>query len=452
MARRCTAARAKGKFKVSLSPRGLLLCLALVAGLAACAEPETILPGERIDVTSGEPVGVPVTSREVPFRAPAARANADWTHKAGTPSHDIVNPALGAGNVPIWSVSIGQGDARGHRLTAQPVVAGGRIFTLDSRARVSALSPSGAMLWSADLTPVRDRGDDASGGGLAVADGRLFVTLGFGDLVALDPATGGEIWRQKLGTVATGAPTALGGRVHVSGRDGVGWTVDAATGRVLWTVRSTPDRLGVMGGAAPAATGEIVVFPFISGELIATEPRGGNALWTAYLLGERQGRTYARVTDITGDPVIAGGRVYVGNHSGETAAIELGTGQTVWTADKGAMGTVTVAGGSVFLVSDQNDLVRLDASTGTRIWSVPLPLFVDERPRRREAIFAHYGPLLAGGRLIVASSDGQIRFFDPANGALIGSVALRAGAAVEPVVAGGTLYVLTSDGTLNAFR
>jgi len=452
MAQWGTAARAGNRLNVSQRLRRLSLCLPLLAALAACSQPQSILPGERIDITTGLPSGATAVSREVPFRAPAPRANAEWTHKAGTATHDLVNPALGAATTRIWSAPIGQGDSRGHRLTAQPVVAGGRIFTLDSRARVTALSPSGAVLWNADLTPSRDRSDDASGGGLAFADGRLFVTLGFGELVALDPATGAELWRQKLGAVATGAPTAVGGRVHVSGRDGVGWTVDAATGRVLWSVRSTPDRLGVKGGAAPAATAETVVFPFISGELIAAEPQSGNLRWTAYLLGERSGRTYARVTDITGDPVITGGRVYVGNHSGETAAIELGTGQTVWTADEGAMGPVTVAGGSVFLVSDQNDLVRLDAATGARIWSVELPLFVDARPRRREAIFAHYGPLLAGGRLIVASSDGQLRFFDPSNGALIGSVALPAGAAVEPVVAGQTLYVLTSDGTLSAFR
>jgi outer membrane protein assembly factor BamB len=349
-------------------------------------------------------------------------------------------------------VSIGQGDTRGHRLTAQPVVSGGRIFALDSQARLTALSTSGATLWSADLSPSRDRAEEASGGGLAVADGRLYATLGFGELVALDPGTGRELWRQDLGAIATGAPTALGGRVHVSGRDGVGWAIDGATGRILWTVRSTSDQLGVMSGAAPAATAQTVVFPFISGELVAAEAQRGSVLWTAYLLGERAGRSYARVTDITGDPVIIGGRGYAGNHSGETSAIELGTGQTIWSAPHGAMGPVSVAGGSVFLVSDQNDLIRLDAANGATIWTERLPLFVDQRPRRREAIFAHYGPLLAGGRLIVASSDGQLRFFDPATGALLRSMPLRAGAAVEPVVAGGTLYVLTSDGTLSAFR
>ena len=452
MARRGTADRAKGTVRVSMIASRPVICLVFLAALGACAEQEVILPGERIDVATGRPVSEAPATREVPFRAPAARANAEWTHRAGTPSHDLVNPALGALSGRLWSVSIGQGDTRGNRITAQPVIAGGRIFTLDSGARVTALSPAGTVLWTRDVSPTRDRADEASGGGLAFADGRLFVTLGFGDLVALDPATGGEIWRQRLGAVATGAPTALGGRVHVAGRDGTGWTVDAATGRILWSVRSTPDILGVMGGAGPAATSATVVFPFISGELIAADPPTGAVQWTAYLLGERAGRSYARVTDITGDPVISGGRVYVGNHSGETAAIELGTGQSVWTAEHGALGPVTVAGGSVFLVSDQNDLVRLDAGTGETLWAVPLPLLEDPRPRRRERIFAHYGPLLAGGRLIVASSDAVLRIFDPASGAMTGTLPLPAGAATEPVVAGGTLYMLTSDGTLNAFR
>jgi outer membrane protein assembly factor BamB len=452
MSRMGTASRAKGALAVPLTIRRIAIGLTLLAALAACREPEVILPGERIDVVTGEPVQATIEPRQVSFQAPAQRANADWTHRAGNPAHDLVNPALGAVSARLWSVAIGQGDTRRQRLSAQPVVAGGRIFTLDSQARISAVSTSGTVLWSVDASPTRDRADEASGGGLAYGEGRLFVTLGFGEIVALDPATGGEIWRQDLGSVATSAPTVEGGRVFVSGRDGVGWALDASTGRVLWTVTSTPDRLGVMGGAAPAVSGDTVVFPFISGELIAAETATGAVRWTAYLLGERPGASYAKVADITGDPVISGGRVFVGNHSGETAAIELGTGQTLWTAAKGALGPVTVAGGSVFLVSDQNDLVRLEAANGAVVWSVPLPYFVNPRPARRETIFAHYGPLLAGGRLIVPSSDGLIRVFNPADGALVGTIDLPSGAAAEPLVAGGTLYVLANDGTLNAFR
>lgn len=430
--------------------RQTALALAIILALAACDQRVAILPGERIDVSgAAQPADGP---REVAFSAPVARANAEWTHIAGTPAHDLVNPALGAAATRLWSVRIGQGNARGHRITAQPVVAGGRIFTLDSRAQVAAVSTGGAVQWTADLTPPRDRSDNASGGGLAYGDGRLAVTSGFGVLAVLDPVTGAVAWRQQLGAAATSAPTIVAGRVFVSGRDGTGWAVDAATGRVLWTVEATPDRLGVSGGAAPAVSGDTVVFPFISGELVAANVQTGAVLWTSYLLGERAGRAYARVSDITGDPVIMGRRVYAGNHSGETVAVDLGTGQTLWTAPKGALGPVAVAGGSVFLVSDRNDLVRLDADSGAQLWAVQLPLFVDERARRRQAIHAKYGPVLAGGRLIVASDDGALRFFDPASGTQRATVPLPAGAAAPPAIAGETLYIVTEDGALSAFR
>jgi outer membrane protein assembly factor BamB len=424
------------------------VCCALLLG--ACAEPEFILEGERLDLREGSTGNE--TGRDVPFRAPGQLANAAWTHVGGSPAHEIRNPSLGRAATQVWSVDIGEGNSRGHRITASPVVSEGRVFTLDSRARVSAVSTGGALLWSSDLTPGADRSDDASGGGLAVAGGRVYATTGFGRLSALDAASGSVVWTQDLAAAVSGPPTVLDGRVYVSDRDGRGWAVNTATGEVEWTVDSTPAGSSIVGGAAPAASGSAIVFPFSSGELIAVRPQDGVPLWTAYVLGKRLGTAIALVGDITGDPVISGDRVYAGNQSGTTAAVTLGTGQTVWTADYGAMSPVAVSGGSVFLVSDRNDLVRLDASDGSLIWTVELPLFENERVRRRKDVFSHYGPLLAGDRLIVASSDGVIRNFDPANGQLLYSVELADGAASEPVVAGGTLYVVTDDGTLHAFR
>ena len=104
------------------------------------------------------------------------------------------------------------------------------------------------------------------------------------------------------------------------------------------------------------------------------------------------------------------------------------------------------------MVNDISELVRLDAATGAPVWRVDLPDFEGENTRRQRSVIAHYGPVLAGGRLIVASSDGLIRQFDPASGALIGTVDLPGGAASAPVVAGQTLYVISKTGPLHAFR
>ena len=123
-----------------------------------------------------------------------------------------------------------------------------------------------------------------------------------------------------------------------------------------------------------------------------------------------------------------------------------------WSATEGALGPVAVAGGSLFLVNDEAKLVRLDATTGEVIWSVEMPYFTQDKIKKRKGIFAHYGPVLAGGRVMVVSSDGLLRAFDPTDGSLTYTAEIPGGAAAQPAVAGGTLYVVGGNGQLHAFR
>lgn len=117
-----------------------------------------------------------------------------------------------------------------------------------------------------------------------------------------------------------------------------------------------------------------------------------------------------------------------------------------------AYSPMLVAGGSLFFVSDRNELIRLDAATGARIWGSELPLYEANRQSPRKAVFTHYGPILAGGRLIVASGDGVIRMFATESGEMTGSLPLRSGAASHPIVLDDTLLVVSKDGRLHAYR
>ena len=67
---------------------------------------------------------------------------------------------------------------------------GGRIFTIDARADRDRHLDRRRHALAASLVPATDRGGEASGGGLAYGEGKLFVTTGFGELLALDPAIG----------------------------------------------------------------------------------------------------------------------------------------------------------------------------------------------------------------------------------------------------------------------
>ena len=453
--------------------------LAIAVGLAACGEREVILPGERLDVRSALPeeavaedaatddeagteASAVVETAEaalvtagvnpVAISLPGQVGNAEWTHRGGTSGHRLGHAALGQGLTRVWTADAGQGESRKNRIAADPVVGAGRIYTLDATASVMATGTNGAALWRADLTPTADRTGEAGGGGLAYGGGLVFATTGYGELVALDAATGAVAWRQKFDTGVGGAPTVEGDTVYVVARDASAWAIRAGDGKVLWQLPGTPAKAGVTGVSAPAVAGPLVVFPFASGQMIAADRETAAPVWQAYVAGARIGRAYARVSDLTGDPVVADGVVYAGTSAGRLAAVSAETGERLWSAPEGAMGPVQVAGGQVFFVNDENQLMRVDAATGEAVWRIDLPYFLKDRAQRRRGVFVHYGPVLAGGRLWTASSDGYLRAFDPTSGAVTGAAEIPGGAASAPAVAGGTLYVMSRSGQLHAFR
>lgn len=442
--------------------RGLSVILAAL--LVAGCEKELILEGERFDPRTPLEASIPteadpnptdpaaITLNESrPISLPAPRSNADWTHRAGNARHFAGHLALSPQPALVWSANIGAGNSRRFRISAAPVVADGRIFTMDAQGVVTATGTNGATLWQVETKPAGARSDQ-SGGGLAHGGGRLAVTTGYGEVLALDPASGAVVWRQKIDAPASGAPAVADGLVFAVGRDGAAWAIRLADGRVDWRLPGVPSRTGMIGAAGPAIGDRTVLLPFGNGEVVAALRAGGERVWNAQVQGRRVGRGHTFVSDITGDPVIDGATTYIGNQSGRTVAVDSATGSRRWTATEAAYGPVVPVGDSVFLVSDEARLVRLDAATGQAIWSVEMPYFTSTRERRRSEITPHFGPVLAGGRLVVASGDGLLRFFSPTDGALTATVELPGGAASAPAIVSGVLYVVSGRGQLHAFR
>jgi outer membrane protein assembly factor BamB len=434
-----------------LTRRNLLLGLG-AATLAACNR-QRPLEGQRLDIRAPFGGGGETPNQARPISLPGQSANTGWTHRQGLNGARPAHPAFSGNPQRIWSAAVGQGDARRQRLATDPVVAGGVVYTLDAQARVQATGPDGQPIWAVDLTPQGQRSPTASGGGLALDAGRVFVTSAFAFIAALDAASGREIWRHDFAAPVTGAPAVQGDRVFVTANDSTLWAMDTATGRIDWTIAGTDSITTVARGSAPAVAGDLVILPTKAGELTAVRRANGGIAWTSVVTGRRTGAAYATVSAITGDPVVDGGRVYTANHQGRLVALDLRTGETIWSAREAAFSPVWPVGGSVFLVTDENRLMRLNAADGATVWSVDLPLYQPtRRERNRLAIFAQHGPVLAGGRLWVASSDGALRGFDPVSGAMAVETAVPGGAASGPVVAGQTMYVLGRTGQLHAYR
>lgn len=427
--------------------------------LMGCSEKKEVLTGERLgvrDVLQDQSLAdAPAAENAAQsISLGASTVNADWSQSMVSPHVRTSHPALSKSLTPLWAAKIGAGDSRRARLNVNPVTGDGRIYVMDSEHNVRAVSQSGQVLWAHDMTPLREKNYQGQGGGLAYAQGTLYVASGFGTVSALDPATGQEKWVQRLGNTATGAPTHRDGVLYVVAGDQVGWALEADTGRIRWQSEGTGDQNNVAGSPAPALSDKFAIFSYGGATVQSTFRQGGLRQWNTDILGRRNGLALSSVDDITGDPVISGDVVYAGNHSGRTVALSLYDGERIWTARQGSLGPVWPAGGSVFLVSDRNELIRLDAATGAQIWATELPNWEARRKpnKRRDRSYANHGPILAGGRLIVASTDGLIRSFSPEDGSLLSSVEIKGGATTRPIVANNTLYVVSGDGVLHAYR
>ena len=432
-----------------------MVCVGLMVLGVGCSNDDPRLEGKR-EMLDGS-VFVKNEIRFVaenlpPLALPEARTNNQWTHQGGNAQHSMGHLKLALDLSLQWSTKIGHGDGRRHQITATPVIQSGRIFTLDSRSLVTALDLNGKVIWQKNVSKKYDDKNDASGGGLAVLGEKIFITTGFGTVLALRVDTGEELWAQDLESYGGASPTVDNNLLYISARDGAAWAIETTNGRIKWQVVGPAVRSGHVGGPGAAISDKYVLFPFGSGDVLAIFKQGGMRSWSSLLSGARLGRASGQVQDMTGQPVVEGAVVYLANSAGRMAAVGLNTGARVWTSKQGSQGDIFVAGSSVFAVSDESNLIRVSKDDGGLLWATPLPNFTKTNLKRRAKVFAHYGPILAGGRLVITSSDGQLRQFDPVNGELISNLEMPSGAASAPIVVDSTLYVLSMDGDLLAFR
>jgi outer membrane protein assembly factor BamB len=430
--------------------RPIPFALAAAALLVAGCSGEKPLPGDRIPIRQIEvPLADTDPSAVRPVALPAPVVNAEWAHRNGSNAGRIINAAFSTTPRLRWTAPIGEGDSRRRRILTAPIVARGLVFTIDAGGMVSAVSQSGQVAWTQSIVPPGQQADNGPGGGFAYADGVLYVTTGFGQALALDPATGARIWTQSFEGPIRAAPTISGGQVFLVVRDDTGYALDARTGETNWLVRGVGGT-GLIGGASPATNGTLAVFPFASGEVLGIVARNGLQIWGTAVTGGRRELARNSIVDVSGGPVFDGGTLYASNQSGRTIALDSETGERLWTASEGSYGPAWPAGASVFMVSDEGALLRIDAASGQMIWRTTLPEYTNEE-KRVEAI-PHYGPILAGGRLWVASADETLRSFDPSTGRQLSAVPLPGGAGAPPAIAGGVMYIVNRDGQLLAFQ
>jgi outer membrane protein assembly factor BamB len=427
-----------------------------VSDLNPFKEKQKPLPGKRIPVLQARDV-VPgeLAVADKPIVVPPPSLNEAWTQPGGTTTNAPGHLSLGATLTKSWSASAGTGSSKKGRVTASPIVYGGRAFTLDARGTVSAFNlSSGARSWQVSLKPDTETvtgggffslgsltdGDSATGGyggGIAADEGKIFGASGFGLVAALDPATGKKIWDRNLNTPLRAAPTAANGRVFVVTIDGRTYCLSAADGVELWVVRGLPQTASLVSSVSPAVFGDTVVVPYPSGDLAALNINDGSTKWSENLARKRATSQLASLSDAA-RPAIADGIVYAIGHAGRMIATKIDTGERLWSLRVPGTQTPYVAGQSVFVVDTSGQLMAISRATGNIQWTMKIP----------GSTRTWAGPVLAGGSLWVVSNKGEIVSVEPTSGRVVKQSTLGSPVYVSPIVAQNRMLVLTDSAEL----
>jgi eukaryotic-like serine/threonine-protein kinase len=306
----------------------------------------------------------------------------DWPQLGFDPGHTGFNPAertLTPGHVTDLGHRWAGGIARG-----APIEAGGRVFALVPAGPLGSEPPdlrafdavTGAALWTATAP-----GTCQFSGQPVHHAGRVIVGLlcpgtdaTTGKLIAADAATGATVWTtdydQAISDLAVGADgTVYAVSNGVSGFDLVisVLAVDPADGHILWATPAPGEN-----ALAPPVVGGGLVYTHSKTAATAYDATTGTLVWRVALASADP------CCGTIGDPVLAGGTLYVGGDTDVLYAINAATGAIRWqhqfppTDLNGPGPRPAVANGVVYLSWPGNataTLYALDAATGATMWS-----------------------------------------------------------------------------------
>lgn len=440
-----------------------LLFVALVAavGLAACQSDQARLEGEREKVLAQrDTITVDPDAAEVPLELGDAATNADWPQPGFNSRNRPGNLALTTPLEKIWRDRVGRGGGGTRGWAIAPIVAEGRVYAMDTKARLAAFDlDTGERLWRRPLAADAERGllgpaTPYQAGGLAYRDGQVYAAGAHSELVAIKARSGKVAWREELPTMAHAGPKIAGDRLFVRTTDNrlIAYRLNDAgeLAERLWRFEDIPEPAQLLGGGEPAIAGSRIVAGFSSGTLAGLRTENGRQVWEARLAPGSTRRGSQRITDIAAPPVMADGGVFAVGHAEVTTHVAGDTGREIWRLPAGGRNRPQLAGGHLFMVTEDAVVLAIRQDDGRVRWRQELPRFGDQEAG--EDPIAWYGPVLGGSELWFTGSQGRLFALDPDSGEIVRRRDVGGEPVTAPIVADKRLMYLTDSGYLHVFR
>lgn len=378
--------------------------------------------GRRIEVRNGRCIGAALLVMVSLLGACAGGGNKPKPAELG-PNAALINVRQ------AWSARVGQVD-----VPAEVRVHGNTMTLASSDGTVVAIDgASGRDLWRVSIgAPI---------GAGAGSDGRYAVVVTKSNqLVALEG--GRELWRESLGALGYTAPLVAGERVFVLTADRAVAAFDARSGRKLWTyTRPGEQLLALRQSGVLLAVGDTLVVG-ISGRLVGLDPQNGSLRWEAPIASPRGTNDVERLVDLVGRVSRVGDVVCARAFQAAVGCVNTARGAVLWT--KPAAGADGVHGDGQFVFGTEGDgkVIAWRRGNGEPAWTT-------DRLKYRGLS----APLAIGRSVAVGDAQGFVHFLSIQDGSLLARVPTDGSAVIgAPVAVGDTLVVLTHNGGVFGFR
>src|SRR5688572_13283911 len=372
---------------------------------------------------------------------------------AATAPAPLVEIATPIATGQVWSRNLGDGREK-QGLRQRPAVDGERLYISDDAGRVLALNAAtGDTIWDSEVARTGKKGSiwlfwkrrtidggisggPAAGGGVVVAGGRN------GQVVALDPETGAERWRENATSEIISSPVIAEGQVVVRSNDGKVFAFDVNTGERRWVFDRGLPNLSVRGNGSPVAAGPLIYLGYDDGSVLAVRAADGGLAWEQ-LIAEPEGRSdLDRMADVDGELAVTDSELFAASFGGQAVAISLQNGRPLWNRELTSYGGLALAGDRLVVADRDGNVWALDRATGNPVW-------------KQEALARRWltTPAVQGSYAVIGDVEGYLHWIRLEDGTLAGRERIENSAILgTPVVApSGMLYALTTEGELAAF-
>ena len=334
----------------------------------------------------------------------------------------------------LWSTKVGS-DAEFLRVALRPMGDGNRIYAASINGNVVALDPvSGKQVWRSKL------GLGLSSGP-GVGEGLVVVVAADGYVIALSADDGAERWRAYISGESLATPLVHDEWVVVQTVDNKLTALSVFDGTERWSLDQTTPTLTMRGSTSPQAVGQSVVTGFDNGRVMAINLESGDVEWDSMLAPPSGRSDLDRLSDIDGDIAVVGQDIYASGYQGRIASLAGESGQVLWARELSTYAGVSADWNNVYSTLQNGELIALSRGGGTELWRQNVLL-------RREPTV----PVSFRTTVVVGDLEGYLHFFSNVDGEPAARVRAGKSAIVStPLVMADRLYVQSDDGTVSAW-